>query len=67
MSECLCETCPLGAPNLTYAAVHCLHRFKEWPGERTVAKERQEPAVRPAPTAWRSNEAMPHLFTPLAA
>lgn len=67
MSDCLCETCPLGAPNLTYAAVHCLHRFKEWPSERKTSSDQAFQTPKPVATAWRSSEAMPLLFTPLAA
>lgn len=67
MSECLCETCPFGSPNLTYAAVHCLHRFKAWPTERAAGEDlplKKEPAAKPV---WQASAAMPHLFVRLAA
>lgn len=67
MSECLCEICPLGKPNLTYAAVHCLQRFQVWPEERD-RRDLQAMARHPVPTTvWRASETMPNLFVPLSA
>ena len=67
MSECLCETCPLGAPNLTYAAVHCLHRFSDWPEDRSRRDESATLAGPATSKVWQASEAMPHLFFALAA
>lgn len=67
MSDCLCETCPLGAPNLTYAAVHCLHRFNDWPSERSASNDHAIMFARSAETSWQASDTMPLLFTPLAA
>lgn len=64
MSNCLCETCPFGSPNLTYAAVHCLQKMGGWPGER--ATDYIAATATPKP-AWQAHQTMSHLFTRLAA
>lgn len=67
MSDCLCDTCPLGAPNLTYAAVHCLNRFQNWPDERAGKADLPLRPALPARMMWRASETMPNLIIPLAA
>ncbi len=66
MTECLCEICPLGAPNISYAAVHCLHRFTAYASDRPAGAAGLALKVDAQP-AWQSNPAMPHLFTRFAA
>lgn len=66
MTECLCDICPLGDPSISFAVVHCLHRFTAYPSERPGGAALLAGKVAAQP-AWQSNAALPHLFTRLAA
>lgn len=66
MTNCLCETCPLGNPNINYAAVHCLHRFTAYASDPVIGIESRTLQADVMP-AWQSSPSMPHLFTRLAA
>lgn len=66
MTECLCDICPLGDPNISFAVVHCLHRFTAYASERPGGAPLLAGKVVTQP-AWQSNAALPHLFTRFAA
>ena len=66
MTECLCDICPLGDPNISFAVVHCLHRFTAYASERPGAAALSARKVA-TPPEWQSNAALPHLFTRFAA
>ena len=66
MTECLCNICPLGDPNISFAVVHCLHRFTAYASERPGVAALLAGTVA-TPPEWQSNAALPHLFTRFAA
>jgi hypothetical protein len=66
MTQSTSDTGPLGAPNFSFTAADCLHRFTALAIEKASFAEVAS-VITPLQSPWRSNAAMPHLFTRLAA
>ncbi len=66
MTQSTYDTCPIGASNFSFAAADYLLRFTALAIEKASIAEVSS-MITPPQSPWRSNAAMPHLFTRLAA